>query len=241
VSDERDPASDDEERGVHPQRLFELPPDARELILVRHGASQAFVEGGSLPVDASGHSDPPLAREGREQAERVGARLAQEPIARLFVTTLVRTHETAAPLAARTGLEPEVIADLREVHLGEWEAGEYRVRAANRDPLFVRALMEGRWDLIPGAETNEQLAERVSRGLDHALAQLEPGTVGVAVVHGGIVAEICRQVTGSSQFAFLGCDNTSVTRIVELGFGLRRLRSFNDIAHLAHESAEPLV
>ena len=37
------------------------------------------------------------------------------------MTTLRRTHETAAPLAARLGLTPIVEPDLREVHLGEWE------------------------------------------------------------------------------------------------------------------------
>ena len=242
MSDERDAAADDGKR-VHRQRLFRLPSDARELILVRHGASQAHVEGGSLPINADGHGDPPLAPEGRVQAEHVGERLAAEPVTRLFVTSLVRKQETAAPLAARSGLEPEVLHDLREVHLGEWEAGEYRVRAAQRDPLFVRALMEGRWDVIPGAESNEALAERVARGLDHALEALEPGTVGVAVVHGGIVAEICRQVTGSQPFAFLGCDNTSITRVVQLGIGIRRLRSFNDTAHLdpLRATNEPLV
>ncbi|EHN11233.1 phosphoglycerate mutase family protein [Patulibacter medicamentivorans] len=227
---------------VHAQRLFRLPSDAREVILVRHGASMALVEGQAFPLTEDGHGDPPLAPEGHQQAERVGERLAGETISRLFVTSLTRTHQTAAPYAARSGLEPEVVHDLREVHLGDWEAGEYRARVAARDPLVLKAWMEGRWDHIPGAETNEALAERTRRGLDHVFASLEPGTVGVAVVHGGVIAELCRQVTGSETFAFMGADNTSMTRIVELGFGLRRLRSFNDTAHLdGLRTEEPLV
>ncbi|WP_320670640.1 histidine phosphatase family protein [Patulibacter defluvii] len=234
--------TDETRPAVHAQRLFQLPPDAREVILVRHGASMALVEGEPFPLTEDGHGDPPLAPEGHRQAERVAARLAQEPVARLFVTSLTRTHQTAAPFAAASGLEPEVVHDLREIHLGEWEAGEYRVRVANRDPLVLKAWMEGRWDHIPGAESNEQLAERTGRGLDHVFASLEPGTIAVAVVHGGVIAELCRQVTKSETFAFMGADNTSITRIVELGFGLRRLRCYNDTAHLdGLRTEEPLV
>ena len=119
------------------QRAFAVPPDATELIVIRHGASAALEPGESFEL-VEGHGDPPLAPEGREQAERVAERLAAEPIRRLFVTPLQRTAQTAAPLAAATGLEPEVIADLREVHLGEWEGGEYRRRMHERDPIACR-------------------------------------------------------------------------------------------------------
>ena len=46
-----------------------------------------------------------------------------EPIDAIYVTTLRRTHETAAPLAARLGITPIEEPDLREVFLGEWEGG----------------------------------------------------------------------------------------------------------------------
>ena len=67
------------------------------------------------PLDApfplvDGRSDPALAPEGREQAERVAARLAAAGIDAIYVTTLRRTAETAAPLATRLGLVPAVEA-----------------------------------------------------------------------------------------------------------------------------------
>src|SRR4051794_39113758 len=213
------------------QRAFAVPPDGRELIVVRHGASAPHTPG--VPFDlVDGHSDPPLSSAGHEQAERVAERLAGEPLQAVFVTPLQRTAQTAAPLAERLGLRPRVIAGLREVNLGEWEGGEYRVRMARRDPLAMRALMEQRWDVIPGAESNEALAERVGRGLDAIFAAIPAGGVAAAFLHGGVIGEVCRQVTRSATFAFIHADNGSISRVVQFSTGHRILRSFNEIAHL---------
>jgi probable phosphoglycerate mutase len=215
----------------YPQRAFAVPPDATELVLVRHGASAALVRGEPFAL-VGGHSDPPLAAEGERQAEAVAARLGGEPLRALFVTPLQRTAQTAAPLAAALGVEPVVLEDLREVHLGEWEGGEYRIRLAERDPLAVRSLLEERWDVIPGGEPMDRLAERVAAGFDAMIAAIGPGGMGAAVLHGGVIGELCRQVTASRPFAFIHSDNGSITRIVVFGSGHRLLRSFNDIAHL---------
>jgi probable phosphoglycerate mutase len=124
-----------------------------------------------------------------------------------------------------------VIEDLRVVHLGEWEGGEYRRRMHERDPIAVQALMEERWEVIPGAETMDALAARVGAGLDTMLAAIGPGGTGAAVLHGGVIGELCRQVTRSRPFAFIHADNCSIPRIVQFGVGHRLLRSFNDTAH----------
>ena len=213
------------------QRAFAVPADATELIVIRHGASAALEPGETFEL-VEGHGDPPLAPEGREQARAVAERLHGEPLRALFVTPLQRTHQTAEPLAGATGLKPQVIEDLREVHLGDWEGGEYRRRMHERDPVAMRALMEERWDVIPGAETMESLAARVGAGLDTMLAAIGSGGTGAAVLHGGVIGELCRQVTKSRPFAFIHADNCSVTRIVQFSVGHRLLRSFNDTAHL---------
>ena len=54
-----------------------------------------------------------------------------------------------------------------------------------------------------------------------------------AVLHGGVIGELCRQVVHSDTFAFIHADNGSISSIVEFAGGHRLLRSFNDIAHLA--------
>ncbi|MGX6449891.1 histidine phosphatase family protein [Patulibacter sp. S7RM1-6] len=236
----------------HAQRLFVLPPDATEVVLVRHGATQGMVDGQPFEQDEDGHGNPALSADGEEQARLVGERLAAEPVdyARLFVTTLRRTHQTAARFAELTGLEPEPIRDLREIHLGDWELGEYRRRIADRDPLIVRSFTEQRWDLIPNAERDEDFAARVRRGFNEIVARSGPGVSVVAVVHGAVIAELCHQATNSDPFAFLGADNTSLNRFVVFGDGRLRLRTYNDTGHLdalrararsAGDASEPLV
>jgi 2,3-bisphosphoglycerate-dependent phosphoglycerate mutase len=179
-----------------------------------------------------GRGDPPLSERGAEQAEAVAARLADEALAALFVTPLQRTAQTAEPLARRTGLTPEPVEELCEVCLGEWEGGEFRIRMANGDPLAMRLAAEERWDLIPGAESGEELASRVRAGIATIVERTGPGRVAAAVVHGGVIGEACRQATGSRPFAFIHSDNGSITRLVVLGDGRWLVRTFNDVAHL---------
>jgi probable phosphoglycerate mutase len=214
-----------------PQRPFAVPPDATEVVLVRHGASEAAVPGERFEL-LEGRGNPALARAGRDQAEAVAARLRSEQLSAIYVTPLRRTSETAAPLASALGLDPVVVPELVEVHLGEWDGGEYRVRFAAGDPLVARIFAEERWDLIPGAETPEALSARVRAGIERVVADTGPGAAAVAVVHGGVIGEVCRQATRSSPFSFIHADNGSITRLVVLGNGRWLLRSFNDTAHL---------
>ena len=217
---------------TYPQRQFALPADATEVVLVRHGASQAHIAGEPFELIEGGHADPPLAPEGRAQAERVGARLAAEAPGAVFVTSLQRTAQTAAPLLAATGLTATVVPELREVHLGDWEGGELRVRLAHRDPLIVQLFDQERWSVIPGAEAPEAFASRTRAGLDAVVAAAAPGGSVVAVVHGGVIGELCRQATGSRPFAFIHADNASITRLVAFADGRLGLRCFNDTSHL---------
>jgi probable phosphoglycerate mutase len=215
----------------YPQRAFALPPGATDVLLVRHGASADAVPGEPFEL-VEGQSDPPLSPEGERQAQAVAQRLAGAPAAGLFVTPLRRTVQTAAPLADLTGMEPVIVPELSEVRLGEWEGGEFRIRAARHDPLVARMLAEERWDVIPGAEAMEAFAQRVDAGLHAVVGAVGPDASAVAVVHGGVIGELCRQATASRPFAFVHADNASITRLVALADGRRLLRSFNDTAHL---------
>ena len=60
------------------QIQFQAPPGSTELVLVRHGESEAAVEGEPFEL-IEGHGNPSLSTEGLEQAELVGARLAIPP------------------------------------------------------------------------------------------------------------------------------------------------------------------
>jgi probable phosphoglycerate mutase len=225
------------------QSRFVRPPGACEILLVRHGESAPYVEGVPHPM-VDGQGDPPLDPNGVAQAEAAAERLLRtgEPIDAIYVTTMQRTHQTAAPLAARLGITPVELADLREVHLGEWEGGEFRRRMAEGDPIGVRAAAEGRWDVIPGAESTEAFAERVRRGIT-TIAAAHPDQVVAAFVHGGVIGQVVNLATGAGGFAFAGADNASISHVV-ITADRWVVRCFNDTSHLSPTftvAAEPLV
>lgn len=212
------------------QTRFVRPPGATEILLVRHGESRAASPDNPFPL-VDGQGDPELAEAGREQARRVGERLADHAIDAVYVTTLRRTLETAQPLCERKNLQPAIVADLREVHLGEWEAGVFRIMSHQQHPLVAALHEEQEWGVVPGAETNAQLNERVARGLHSIIAQ-HPDQVVMVVVHGGVIGSILHQATGSQPFAFTGADNGSISHLVAHE-GRLSLRKFNDTSHLS--------
>ena len=215
----------------YPQEDYSRPAKAIEVVMIRHGASESAVDGQSFEL-LEGQADPCLAPAGERQAQAVATYLAAEPLVGLYVTPLRRTAQTAAPLAELTGLEPVVVPDLREVHLGELDGGAFRIAVARRDPRVAEVFARQRWDVIPGAETMEDFERRTRAGLERIVAALEPGATVAAVMHGGVIGELCRQVTGSRALAFVHSDNGSLTRLVRLPDGRWWVRSFNESAHL---------
>jgi 2,3-bisphosphoglycerate-dependent phosphoglycerate mutase len=211
------------------QARYQLPPKATEILLVRHGESAPAVPGQPFPL-VDGHGDPPLAPDGLVQANRVADHLATTRIDAIYVTTLQRTVQTAAPLAARLGLTPAVCADLREVYLGEWEGGLFRQRVAQNHPVAVRMRAEQRWDVIPDGEPTEDLSARVRRGMTR-IAGDHPDQRVAVFTHGGVIGQIIADATGCGPFAFAGADNGSVSSVV-VAESNWLVRGYNYVAHL---------
>ena len=212
------------------QHRFRPPPGATELLLVRHGESEPAYPATPFPL-ADGRADPGLAPEGAEQAELVARRLASGPaIDAIYVTSLRRTAQTAAPLARLTRLTPRVEPALREVGLGDWEGGLYRKMVAESHPVALRMRAEERWDVIPGAEPAAEFAGRV-RGAVARLAAAHPGQRLAVFTHGGVIGQLMALASGSRPFAFIGADNGSLSHLVVHGDEWV-IRRFNDTAHL---------
>lgn len=211
------------------QHRFRKPPGATEILLVRHGESEPAVPGRPFAL-VDGHGDPALAPDGRSQAEAVADRLADQQLDAIYVTSLRRTVETAAPLVARTAIEPRVERDLREVHLGEWEGGLLRQKAAEGDPIVAQIYAQGRWDVIPGAEAQDALVARTTDAVAR-IAAAHPDQRVAVFSHGGVIGLLVALASGGEPFAFLGCDNGSISHLVvtEDRWVLRR---FNDTGHL---------
>ena len=219
------------DQGTYRQIRFEVPTGATDVVLIRHGESAPFDPDRPFPL-TGGHGDPELAEHGRAQAAALAERLASWPISAIYVTSLRRTVETAAPLATRLGLEPRVEADLREVHLGEWEGGLMRHHAARGHPAIDELRRTGRWDVIPGAEPHDAFCSRIQQGLDRIVGA-HPDQMVAVICHGGVIGQLLALAIGAHDRSFSTVDNASVSRLVAAGDD-RVLRSFNDISHLDH-------
>ena len=161
----------------------------------------------------------------------------------IYVTTLQRTAQTAAPLAEHLGIEPVVERDLREVFLGDWEGGEFRRRLAEMDPAILKMRETQRWDALPGGEPDEEFEARVRAGITR-IADRHRDEMVAAFVHGGVIGRACAIATGAQNFGMGGADNASISHLVVMGDGTWRLRRFNDTAHLSPSftvEAEPLT
>jgi probable phosphoglycerate mutase len=223
------------------QLRFAPPPGATQLLLVRHGESEAAVDGSPFER-RDGHGDPPLSEVGRRQAARVCGRLASAGISAVYTTTLQRTHQTAEPLLQALGLSALVEADLREVFLGAWEGGLYRKKVLEGDPVAVEMAAQERFDVIPGAEPAEAFAARVGAAVAR-LAAAHPDQHVAVFTHAGTIGQVLAQATGSRPFAFVGADNASISQLVVAG-DRWILRRFNDTAHLeavSEMTSEPLT
>jgi 2,3-bisphosphoglycerate-dependent phosphoglycerate mutase len=233
-----DPMSDtsDAEPILYRQHRFQRPPGACEILLVRHGESEPARMDRPFPL-VDGHADPALDPVGERQAELVAERLAGERLAAIYITTLRRTHQTAAPLARRLGLEPIVERDLREVHLGEWEGGLFRKQMADGHPVAKAMMAEQRWDLAPGAEPGETFVLRV-RGAIARIAAAHPDQKVAVFAHGGtigqVLADACR---AGRSLAFSGTDNGAISHIV-VTESVWMIRRYNDTSHLESQFSD---
>lgn len=213
---------------TYPQLLYQPEAGACQVLLIRHGQSAPYVAGRPFPL-VDGHGDPHLTDLGHHQAELVGARLAEERVTAVYVSTLTRTQQTADPLVMKLGLNMNVEADLREVFLGDFEGGLLRKMSAENHHA-VRAMRANKeWGELPGAETNAELMARTV-GVVERIAAAHPNELVAAFCHGGVIGAVLAHVGGTTPFAFNGARHTSISHLVINPTGWV-IRSFNDSAH----------
>jgi broad specificity phosphatase PhoE len=146
------------------------------LFLIRHGQTPDNVLG-ELGTTVPG---PGLTDLGLEQAAALVDALADEGVGALFVSTMVRTQLTAAPLADALGLVPTVLDGLRELELrSDHEAVTTYLGTLLR---WVDGDLDAR---VPGAESGHEFFGRYDAAVDQVVAS---GHDVVAVVsHGAAI------------------------------------------------------
>ncbi|MEV6905371.1 histidine phosphatase family protein [Amycolatopsis sp. NPDC051071] len=157
-----------------------------KLLLVRHGQTEGNVRG-ALDTALPG---PPLTELGREQAQDLATRLDGEPIVAVYASQAIRAQQTAAPLAAKLGLDVQIVDGVHEVAAGELEG------KTDKDSITTYMSVVGRWTLgeldppIPGGETGEQVRGRMLDAVARLRAkheQADPDATIVLVSHGGAI------------------------------------------------------
>jgi probable phosphoglycerate mutase len=141
------------------------------LLLIRHGLNDA------VGVRLAGHEPVPLNDVGLEQARRLVARLAHVRIDAIYASPLVRTQQTAAPLAAARGLEVREMPGAVEFETGEWTGR--RFDDLNEDPAWQRFYSRRSLTRGQGAELMLEVQARFVGDLLEAVARHENGTIAV--------------------------------------------------------------
>ena len=198
------------------------------IIAIRHGET-------AWNVDAriQGQLDIALNDKGRWQAQRLARALAaQEPMAALYCSDLLRAWDTAQSIADATGLPVVTAPGLRERGFGRFEGKTFAelergwpdetARWRRRDPLWAP----------PEGESLLAVRDRVL-GTTHALAARHLGEQIVLVAHGGVLdvfyRAATRQDTSAPRTWELG--NASINRLLWTPQGLSVV-GWSDTAHL---------
>jgi broad specificity phosphatase PhoE len=141
-----------------------------------------------------GHTDIPLAENGRVQAHWLARRLQHEHIAAIYSSDLSRARETATIIATKQApaIPVHISPAWRELAFGDWEGLTYTAIAEQftdqlgffTDPEHI---------VPPGGESLAQALQRVQPALA-ALLTTQPNQGSTVIVsHGGLLrALLCR-------------------------------------------------
>lgn len=213
-------------------------PSAGEtsLFLVRHGRTS-----GNRRRLLQGVKDVPLDAVGRDQARRVAARLASEPVVDAIISSPLRRARTTASIIGRElGLTPAIAPNLIEMDFGQYEGTRFETMAIERPDLAERFLNIEDYEVAwPGGEARGNFYTRVSRAFEEILRQYESHRI-VVVAHGGVFGAFLAMLEGRSpnDLTVYDLENCGVTHL-HVGPNHTVLHYRNDVAHLdAREYAE---
>jgi len=211
------------------------PPDATELVLIRHGESVPNV----TPIIGGMRGDAGLTDRGRDQAQLLEKRLREEQLRadRLYASTLPRALETAEYVSRALDLPVQPDDELHELQPGDADGltvDEWRERY-RREPATPSTLF------APGGESWVSFLARAGAAIT-TLVDRHPGETVVAVCHGGVIEAsfyLAFGLDGTGTRVSFASLNTSITRWRHhRGSDGRRewaAVTFNDAGHLAGE------
>jgi broad specificity phosphatase PhoE len=202
------------------------------LFLVRHGETTLAAED-----RFAGSTDVPLGPNGRTQAERLAARLADDPIAAAYCSPMQRTVETAAIVAQPHRLELRRRDGLREMDHGRWE-GLRRADVEAQFPEEYSAWEEDPFTFMPtGGESGVQVVAR-ALPLIREIVLAHPGQNVLVVSHKATIRLIIASLLGFDARGYRDRLDQAPACLNVLDFKgpvRARLMLFNDVSHYAGE------
>jgi broad specificity phosphatase PhoE len=159
------------------------------LIFVRHAEPDE-----AMRDRICGRLDPALSERGRAHAAEIASQLSAEQISAVYASPQLRARETAAPLAARLGLEATVEPDLREIDFGELE-GLSPADAAARYPVEASWMTAPAAAAFPGGESVAALWHRATTAA-RLIASRHSGTGAAVFSHAVVIRAILAHALG---------------------------------------------
>ncbi|ORV14672.1 histidine phosphatase family protein [Mycobacterium celatum] len=135
-------------------------PHVRSITLtfVRHAESEANADG-MINTEVPG---PGLTEQGEGQAEQLARQLARNKYDGVYASTMVRTQQTAAPLARELHEQVQILPGLREIDAG-WYDNTRSDRAGQTYLLAPADWLNGDiQDAIPGSVSGKQFNDQFS-------------------------------------------------------------------------------
>ena len=185
------------------------PTPATRFVVIRHGETDW-----NRQQRFQGQIDVPLNEVGRAQALRLAERLSGEPAEMLVCSDLLRTRETAAPLAEAWGTEALPLASMREQAFGMLEGLDVPTIKQRHPELWAAWLVQRADFALPGGESLRQFHARVLGGL-RELAERHAGRTIAVVTHGGVLDMMWRTAYGEPLDGLRRCEipNTGINRL----------------------------
>ncbi|MET9252547.1 histidine phosphatase family protein [Streptomyces sp. NPDC003717] len=204
----------------------------RRVILWRHGQTSWNVE-----RRFQGSTDVELTATGRTQARRAAGLLVHLKPDAIIASDLRRAADTAAQLAALTGLEVTLEEGLRETYAGVWQGLTHEEIIARHGEEYA-AWQRGEPVRRGGGELETEVADRAAPVvLRHADKLPEDGTL-VVVSHGGTIRTTIGRLLGLEPHSWESLGGLTNCCWSVLGVGARGWRL---LEHNAGTLPEPVL
>ena len=161
-----------------------------ELYLIRHTQAE-----GNLYRMMQGHWDGNVTALGWREIEALAERFRDVRVDAVYSSDLYRARMTAGALTRRDKLPLHLRQDLREIHMGRWEA-QFFGNVWYEEPEATEAFLrdQDRWQ-VEGSETYAQVRLRAYAALLD-IAKAHPGQTVAVVSHGVTIRCLLSAVTG---------------------------------------------